>query len=236
MLEIFVCDDDPVFLESLLPEIEAAFAEISEPINTRGFTSADAFRTAARESNEPCLIFMDLQLDDADGYTLCEELRNIGRDFEVVFITNYPERMPEAFAHRPIGFITKSNEGLSEALKAIPGRYARYHAPTELYTIETRSAHITIPISEIEYFENSVHNVTIRTRAKQYRQRAKLDDIEAIVGNRFVRVHQSYLVNIDMISGIDRNNHRIRLRSEHEIPISKSRYAEVVRRFIDEHL
>jgi DNA-binding LytR/AlgR family response regulator len=87
---------------------------------------------------------------------------------------------------------------------------------------------VTIRPSEILYIEAYDHKNTIHTRNQKYHIYESINSLETRLKDEgFIRVHRSYIVNIDHIRKI--NNYMMTLDSNVELPISKAKYKDIKR-------
>ena len=86
-------------------------------------------------------------------------------------------------------------------------------------------------MNTIIYVASQGHKLEMHIQTEKKREvrvvREKLDDLEKrLSGSNYLRVHKSFLVNGDYIQNICR--YEVLLSSGRKIPISKSRYKEVL--------
>jgi len=162
--------------------------------------------------NQPVdLLFLDIEMPGADGFSLLDRFPS--PTFYVIFVTAYNEFVLRALDYFTIGYITKpiDTSALSNAVqKAIELRNVSEQKIAE--TIESiRSTKVTtvvIPSSKgLEVIAS--HNVIlmeaedgytkIRMVGEAYKVSTKrLKEYETMLAeNGFVRVHRSFLINID---------------------------------------
>jgi len=232
LIHILLCDDDPVFAQQLHAQVQTAFAAFSTDVSIRHCANAGCILHALQTGHAD-LIFLDLAVGPSDGYAIAGQIRSLHLPTEIVFVTNHPERMPEAFPFRPIGFLPKPPSDVDIA--ATVDRFIHFYWQEDpVYTLTSREQEVRIPLRSILYFESSAHHVLIHHSgapepAKQLR---RLDEIEAEMTNAsFVRIHKSFLVHMNAISTINRTNMRVVLHNGKDLPISRSRYAGVIERF-----
>ena len=237
MIRVVICDDDAPLAEALLMDVEACFAARDVAINL-SLCKSGAELQLLLDDAPPDLILLDLSLQDADGYQLAEEIRARRLRTELVFVTSHPERMPDAFCYRPIGFIEKpvAVEQLDEVIQ----RFLLFYWDAGVcYSVQTRGHKQQIPLRDILYFESSAHKVLIHleSQIKPLMQTRRLDEIAAELGEQpFIRIHKSFLVRADAIAQIDRSGLRIRLKDGTSLPVSRSYYAHTLEQFIQYQL
>ena len=92
-----------------------------------------------------------------------------------------------------------------------------------------------VNIDNIVYIENSLHRACFHLvendSEKEYAVYKKLNDIEQeIKEEKFVRIHQSFIVNMDYVCDVKR--YYAKLVNGNELPVSKQRYKSVVWEYI----
>lgn len=232
MVRILFCDDDKIFTAELLGRVSARCAEHEIEICTQICHSGECLLEKIT-TWQPDLLYLALSLSDADGYVLAEEIRRRRMAVEIVFVTSHAERMREAFPFRPIGFLAKPAS--DEDIDATVDRFLFFYWQTgACYSVSSRDTGLRIPHRDILYFESAAHRVTIHRAGggEPVVHTRRLDDIaEELKDAPFLRVHKSFLVHLDAISSVDRANMRVVLTDGTDLPISRSRYAQVIDQF-----
>ena len=128
---------------------------------------------------------------------------------------------------RPSGYIQDiaDNDELCRLLSRIL-RFQRYNEQNEYFSFKCDGLYIKLPYSSISYFESSAKKVTLHlyNSVKKYYLTAKLDDIQNIVPEHFLRCHQSYLVNMNCIRCFDTKNKVIIALPNEEVLVSRRMY------------
>ena len=85
---------------------------------------------------------------------------------------------------------------------------------------------VSILPSEILYIESNDREVTIyATENRTYRNKTGISQWESILGDDFIRIHRSYIVNREAITSIDKEYIRI---GDSQLPISRKYYKVVL--------
>ena len=85
---------------------------------------------------------------------------------------------------------------------------------------------VSILPSEILYIESNDREVTIyATENRTYRNKTGISQWESILGEDFIRIHRSYIVNREAITSIDKEYIRI---GDSQLPISRKYYKVVL--------
>ena len=187
---------------------------------------------------KPDLIFLDIQMPKLDGF---EVLDLVGREVNVIFVTAYDKYALRAFEVHAVDYLLKpfSKERLAEALaraRRVPvaDLTAAVRPPgAKLERVLIRDGvqvHV-IPVGKIDYVEAQDDYVSYRSEGKQYLKQQTLAEVEATLDtSRFVRIHRSYILNIDRLSKLElyaKDSHTAILRDGTRLPVSRTGYARL---------
>lgn len=240
MINIAICDDDKAFtgiVEQLLRRTTAAW-EID--INCEVFFDGSALVQAITEQ-QMCfdLIYLDIEMTDMDGIQAALALRKAEIPALLVYISVHEEHLKELFCTEPFRFLSKP---INEAafLDVFLSACERIRQRTGYFTFSYKKALYRIPFGQITYFESSSRIITIHlpqwntetANARQTSFYGKMNDIEKQVtalNGRFLRVHQSFLVNFDYIRTMSATE--IEMLDDRVIQISEDRRKAARARF-----
>ena len=240
-LRIVIVDDEPL-ARAVVREYAAADPEIE--IVAECANGFDAVKAVAE--HHPDLVLLDVQMPKLDGF---EVLELLGRDQPVVFITAYDQYALRAFEVHAVDYLLKpfSAERFQEALararerqraKAAPPdveaivREARPKAgPAERVLIRDGANVHVLPVDDIDYVEAQDDYVAFKSAGKQYLKDQTLAAAEAALDPaRFVRIHRSYVLNIDRIAKVElyaKDSRIAILRDGTRLPVSRAGYARL---------
>jgi len=229
MLTVWVYDGDAVQGEKLCGRIRESVQGQTADAAVRRFQTAGELRIALEEET-PELLFAEV--GNGEGFAIAEEIRESGKETEIVFVDEDGERMQEAFGYRAIGYLIKpiNRKDIESVTERFFGYYRR---PERRYAVHTRGQNVSLPMKEILYFESSGHRVLVHTgKGEPLMQIRRLDEIEKTVTSElFVRVHKSYLVRAAAMIRLDRTRMRVRLTNGQDLPVSRSHIAHVTAYF-----
>lgn len=194
---------------------------------------------------KPDLVLLDIQMPRLDGF---EVLELIGREVGVIFVTAYDKYAIRAFDVHAVDYLLKpfSADRLREALDRARKRLAmRELLPvtelmasarppgTKLERVLIRdgaNVHV-LPVSKIDSVEAQDDYVSFRSEGKPYLKQQTLADLEsALDPAQFVRIHRSYILNIERLSKLElyaKDSHAAILRDGTRLPVSRSGYARL---------
>lgn len=209
-------------------------------------TCANGFEAVKAVSNtNPDLLLLDIQMPKLDGF---EVLELIEREIPVIFITAFDEHAVRAFDVHAVDYLLKpfDPERLDEALdrarrrieeQVVPAiaeivaaaRRGRSHA-TRILVREKADVHV-IPVADVDYIEARDDYVCVKAHKKEHLKKARLSDLEKqLDAARFVKIHRSYLLNIDRLAHIETyaKDSRVAILADgSRLPVSRSGYARL---------
>lgn len=239
-LRVVIVDDEPlartVIREFLVnhPGVEVA-AECGN-----GF---DAVKAVSELS--PDLMFLDIQMPKLDGF---EVLELLGREIPVVFTTAFDQYALRAFEVHAVDYLLKPfdeprfAEALSRArariqakeslpVEALVADARPRQAPLERVLIRDGSQVHVIPVERIDYVEAQDDYVCFKAEGKDYLKDQTMAAVESLLDpTRFVRIHRSYLLNIERIARVElyaKDSRVAILRDGRRLPVSRAGYTRL---------
>lgn len=224
MINIAVCDDNPVFLNEITKLIEEIFIE-EHTISK--FNNAQSFISRIEDYSEDCIdiVLTDIEMPEVNGITMARELKALHPRLQFIFVTNYTDYIEEAFSVEPVFYILKpvDPQKLSEALIKATRKIESENRST--FNVTTKNKVLRIRFDEMKYVESYRRTVIIHELRQNTELVMKLDDFCKQVPDFFIRTHKSYLVNMNMIRNI--SNNRIELFTGETVPVAKAKYHEI---------
>jgi DNA-binding NarL/FixJ family response regulator len=118
-MKVLLIDDHPLILSAL----KSVMQGLGDDVTVAGASSAAAARATLQDDAEFDLVLLDLQLGDADGFDLLDELRTAYPALPVVVVSasDRTSDVIRAIDMGAMGFVPKraSNETLFEALRMV---------------------------------------------------------------------------------------------------------------------
>jgi two-component system LytT family response regulator len=191
------------------------------------------------KANQVDLMFVDINMPDLSGMDFVKSLTN--KPF-IIFTTAYSDYAIEGFKVdaadyllKPIGykdFLRASNK-VKDLFDLKGNQPETVRASKEYLFVKSEYKLIRIKLSEIKYIESMHEYIRIfLINAKPVMTLLSLKAIEEqLPAERFLRVHRSFIVNIDRVEVIERN--RIIFDKVVYIPVSdqyKARFQEFINR------
>ncbi len=246
ILRVVIVDDEPP-ARSVVREFLGRHSGIEVVAECgNGF---DAVKAVSELS--PDLLFLDVQMPKLDGF---EVLELLGRDVPVVFITAYDQYALRAFEVHAVDYLLKpfSEERFAEALErtrerlrsrggaegrvdvdALVAQARPRQGPLERVLIRDGAQVHVIPVDRLDYVEAQDDYVAFKADGRQYLKDQTMAKVEeSLDPARFVRIHRSYLLNIERIARVElyaKDSRVAILRDGTRLPVSRAGYARLAK-------
>jgi two-component system LytT family response regulator len=235
-LRVVIVDDEEPARMALLQDLEAigGVEIVAECAN--GFEAVKAVSETA-----PDVLLLDVQMPKLDGFDVLEL---VGRDVPVVFVTAYDEFALRAFEVHAVDYLLKpvGRERLAEALDrararrgAPPVNAALVRAaarppgrPLERVVIRDGVQVHVVAVEKIDFVEAQDDYVAFRVGGRTLLKEQTLGDLEGqLDARRFVRIHRSYLLNIERLARVElyAKDSRVAILGDGtKLPVSRTGY------------
>ena len=235
MISCITIDDEPLALKQLGNYIE----KLPYLSLIKSFASA-VKALEFLNKNIVDLMFVDINMPDLSGMEFVKSLSNPPK---VIFTTAYREYAVEGFQVdaadylvKPISFaaFSKSVEKTRQRYFSIPEQQSIIRHDDEFLFIKSEYKIIRVNFSEIKYVESMSDYVRIHLiNEKPIMTLLNMGKLmEHLPDGKFMRVHRSFIVNLDKIHTIERN--RIIFDKDKYIPISE-KYKDDFQRFLEDN-
>jgi Response regulator of the LytR/AlgR family len=234
MLNCIAIDDEPLALKQIVSYIE----KLPYLTLLNSFASAiDALEFL--QKNDVDLMFVDINMPDLSGMDFVKSLTNPPK---VIFTTAYREFAVEGFQVDAADYLIKpiSFAAFSQSVERTKERYfsqeqsATIKHDDKFLFIKTEYKIVRINLDDIKYIEGMrdyirIHQVNEKPIMALLNMRKIMENLPI---KSFMRVHRSYIVNLDKIQTIERN--RIVFDKDVYIPIS-DQYKDDFQKYLDEN-
>jgi two-component system LytT family response regulator len=256
-IRTLIVDDEPL--------ARTGVAQLLEPVEEVTVVGEAADGTEAVrqiEEQAPDLVFLDVQMPEMNGL---EVVRAVGVDDMpvTIFVTAYDEYAVDAFDAHALDYLLKpidegrfeealdrartrlqevETEALGRRLEGLLRRYegdaddARSAEPLERFTVRARDRIYFVDPDDVQWIESEGDYVALHDGEDAHLVRKTMKELEArLPADRFLRVHRSYIVNIDYVEELRPLDHgTYRLHMAAGTPLKTSRgYSDNVEALID---
>jgi two-component system LytT family response regulator len=232
-IKCLTIDDEPLALQQISSYIERTPFLESVALCQSAFEALDFIK-----NSEIDLMFVDINMPDINGIDFVKSLVNKP---QIIFTTAYSEFAIEGFKVDAIDYILKPisyDIFLKAASKAKTWFELNRKEPETLQTthdclfVKSEYKLVRILLSEIKYIESANEYIQIYlTNGEPVTTLIRLKTMEEqLPKEKFMRVHRSFIVNLDQVKIIERN--RIIFDKKVFIPIGEQ-YKDNFQAFID---
>jgi two-component system, LytTR family, response regulator len=238
MIRTVIVDDEPPARE-ILREFLAGEEDVEIVAEcTNGFEAVKAIG-----EHDPDLVLLDIQMPKLDGF---EVLSLVERSPLVVFVTAHDEYALRAFEVHALDYLLKpfSEERFRNVMRrvreqlrsprtaAAPLGEALRSKPLQRVVVKKEDGSIqVVPVSRIDYIQADDDAIVLVAGGTKLRKQQTIGDLAAELDpDRFVRIHRSYLLNIERIEKIElyaKDSRVAILRDGTKLTVSRSGYARL---------
>lgn len=232
--------DDEELARHIIRELLQPHSEIEIVAEcANGFEAVKAFA-----EHKPDLIFLDVQMPKLTGFDVLEL---IGTEPVVIFVTAYDQFAMRAFdVHavdyllKPIGrerfeaALARAKERLGEKMPAAQELAAAARPPQqflERVVVKDGTRVTLIPIAKLDYVEAQDDYVALASLGKKHLKQQTIASLEACLDPKcFVRIHRSYIVNLERVVRIEPygKDSRLAILSDGaRLPVSRTGYSRL---------
>ena len=238
-MRVLIVDDEELarFVVRELVETHPEMEVVAACIN--GFEAVKAVA-----EHKPDLLFLDVQMPKLTGFDVLEL---IGTEIPVIFVTAYDEFAMKAFEVHAVDYLLKpvGKERFEAALERAKERIAaKIPVPAEILAAARQPGQFAerivvrdgtrvtlIPCSKLDYAESQDDYVALASEGKKHLKQQTIASLEASLDPAlFVRIHRSYLVNLERVVRIEpygKDSRMAILATGARLPVSKTGYARL---------
>lgn len=197
-MKILIVDDEALALARLKRMLNTlGYEDITEAENASGALEAI-------KENHFDLALLDINMPGSSGLELGYELRYHQEDLAIIFQTAYDEHALKAFDIGAIGYLIKpfSMEQLKQSIERVK---LESKSSNDLRLMsKTGESYYLLKPEEIYYVKADLSEVMLRSSKGFSYYAQKISDLEKrLKAYDFVRIHRSYLININKIKEIE---------------------------------
>ena len=236
LIKVLAIDDEPLALQQLEAYIrKMPFLKLVSACQS----ATDALQIMQREVIDA--IFIDINMPDLNGMDFVKQLAVPPL---VVFTTAYSEYAVEGFRVDAVDYLLKpfGLQDFQRAAMKVKARYELQNTATvsavtddDVLFFKTDYKVVRIRVSDICYVEGMSEYLKIHLEGQKpivvLLSMKKLE--ERLPASRFMRIHRSYIINLNRIREVNKN--RVIMDADTYLPIGDN-YREAFNRYLDSKL
>jgi len=229
-LSALIVDDEPLARTGVRQLVEPA-----DDVTVAGEAADGPEAVRQIEEHDPDLVFLDVQMPEMTGLEVVRTV-GVEAMPVTIFVTAYDEYAIEAFEAHALDYLLKpiDEERFAEALdrarerlqqtqvqslndhiQSLLDQYAEEQedeedgsATVERFTVRTRNRIYFVDADDVQWIESEGDYVALHDGEDEHLIRATMKELEErLGGDRFIRVHRSYIVNTDYVEELRPQDH-----------------------------
>lgn len=243
MLKAILIDDEPDCIRLLSLQLK----EHCPQVQILGQHTSSEEGLQAIRTQQPDVVFLDIEMPEMNGFTLLEQLGDI--PFSLIFITAYNEFALKAFRFSALDYLLKplDTHELQEAVQKAEKRQRIDQRQLEMLRSQLQGGlhpqKIAVPyqsgvhfieLKDLVYCEaDSNYTKLFLTNGKNYLLSKTLLEVQQVFEERnFLRVHRQYLINLDHIKMYHKGEAAyLVMHGDINIPVAKNQKDRLVQKF-----
>lgn len=243
-IRVLIVDDEPPARRKIARFLtqDPQVAVVGEAGNGR--QAIEAIRTL-----DPQVVFLDIQMPQVDGFGVLEAL-DPDEMPEIVFVTAHDQYAVQAFEVAALDYLLKPfdaerfwlalerakervtaagtsghDEALPQKIRELLQQMHSAPAGADRILVKGHGRSYFVDLAEIQWIRGAGNYAELHTAEGKHLVRETLDGIsERLDTRRFVRIHRSYVVNIDKVQEIEplsHGDHLLRMKDGEELRLSR---------------
>ena len=222
-----LCDDLKQDRELLRAYLRDALAERRITADIEVFDSGDAL--LEHLSREPFdAYFLDIYMQGMTGVQTAYRLLEKDARTVIVFITSSPDHMADGFQIGAVHYLVEpvTLDSVGQALE----RVLRLLDKPEAYiTLQIGRMEKQVLLEDIVFVESRERQCLIHTKKEVMPPYIRLDELQAMLDDRFLRCHRSYLINMAETEGLFSDG--FLMSDGAAVPVKRDKRLEMKQRF-----
>ncbi|HUR10834.1 MAG TPA: response regulator [Flavitalea sp.] len=245
MLKAIIVDDEPYCCESLIMMLEGNSEVSIVAVCNNGIDALAAIKTHC-----PDLVFLDVEMPKMNGFEMLEQLKHV--DFEIIFTTSYDQYALKAIRFSAIDYLLKpvdstelesavekyihrTKKSITQQLEILMQKIHLPSTPINKIALPTMEGLQMIPVDSIISCESDNNYTILQLKnSKNIIVSRTLKEIEELLEEHpFVRVHRSYLVNLNEVERYVKGEGGYLVMSDgSSVDVSRNKKEELMKRLL----
>ena len=230
-MKIAIVDDNIEFLNLIEKTILHKFNTLNVCVTIKKFTNPSVFLDLYQKGERFEVVMLEYVLPEFNGFILGRKLRNVDKNFKLVYITFYEYAVFDCLKNNVFRFIRKANiDELDECIDSITFDIKR---SKNKFMFKTAEYTVALSHKNILYFDFISRKVVAYCETEQHKLTGvSLNSIYDVFKDYgFIYIGRGTIVNLDKIKKIQDN--KIILKNENTLFISKRKLATVKKNFLN---
>lgn len=236
MLRIAICDDEKYFISEIKEILEKYLVAKGITYEIEAYSSGEKFVELGASINRYNVIFLDINMDDLNGMMVARKVREISKNIYIVFVTAFANYMADGYKVDAVRYILKNIESLTEAVhECMDAIQEKMNYKVIWKEFNFNEGYRKLSLDRLLYIESKLHKLefyVLEDELTKYTLYQTLNVMDKELSEfDFLRIHQSYLVNMRCIKNLTR--YKVLLSNGMSFEIPKARYKDVEKSFVE---
>lgn len=221
-MKIAIVDDDSVFMDEVKDIIVERINKIG--INDFSISTFSSPEQLLVDIHSFDLLIIDVEIDQYNGISICNQIRNSNIDILIMFISSYTTYVFNSFTVSPFSYILKKDlkyKGISEIDRCLQF----YMNKNKILIISSFGIEYSLVQRDITVISKMRDKCIFYYNDKQFESRMNLKDILMDLSPFFVQINKSDIINLNFVSYIYKDE--VTLNSEEKYYISRRKIKDV---------
>lgn len=218
-IAIALVDDDETFLHLVSAHLKLCLDKVGVRREISLFTSPDKFREAFYQRGFD-IVFLDIFFPGHNGMDVAKEIRGHNGKCLIVFLTVSSDYAVQGYGVHAANYLVKpiAPDALEVVMKDCLERIRK--SENQFMVLKNGPELLQVNVDDVVYFESRGRHVSVYgDKGEMFARFGKLSDMAPSLPPVFIRIHQSYVVNITRI--ISMKNYHMHLDTGKSLPISR---------------
>ena len=234
MYRIALCDDEQAEVaktREMLNNYKKMHPELDFEIGT--FENAEKLLLKVQDSYAPDLILMDIYMEGKTGIEAARELREMGDESRIIFLTSSEKHAVDAFRVEAAQYLVKPVSE-AELFALLDKQIAIVNEKKQRYVaLEMNNRTFRIMVHDIVYCEaqgkRQYLHMTDGTQLCVHMSMTKLEEL-FLAYEEIIRIGKWYIVNMDHVEGMD--SRAVQLSNGQQLYLPRGAYQALRKQFI----
>lgn len=233
MVRVAICDDDIITLNEMMEFLDRYCEEQNREITYTTFRSSLDLLTEIERGVQFDILFMEILMPEQNGVETAAEIRAHDSNIKIIFLTSSSEFAVQSYTVEAYFYQLKPLqwEDFSRIMDSVLEKCAQERESS--LVLRCKGLVTRMELGQLEFCE-VIHRTLLFHLAsgKVLESTGSLDELDRKLSHcdRFLRIHRSYLVNLDYVQNISYRN--VTMTCLTEIPIPRGKYSEIKDSFL----
>ncbi len=233
MIKVAICDDDSSVLNETQELLDRYCRERGQEIVRTAFLSSVELLAEMERGTRFDILFLDILMPGQNGMEAAAEIRNYDTNVKIIFLTSSPGFAVQSYAVKAFFYQLKPlrAEAFFRVMDAVLEECGRERENSLI--LRCGSVITRIEPGKLEFCEVIRRTLLFHlSSGRVLESTGSLDELGRQLApyGCFLRVHRSYIVNLDYVRTI--SNRAVTMTCLMEIPIPRGKYSEIKDAFL----